>query len=240
MPPKRCMKPWIAYRNRRLRIRRLARCCGRKTDIVWVVLIRRLCTCILLLPALVLAQFSFTPEILGPPQSITLLIEATGASTGSVTITGVDTLQPRNPFTTVWGTERTTGFFPQTHAYSGRDRNYVVTVTADHGGMARILVRFAQPQTRSVALPSDVSVTLPRSKQPLATRLYGVPTQLEPIGDADLTIPRSVVEHVLSAAAAIQKELRTGISSSRTVYSSSRCTRIRHSRVCTLCGLQRQ
>jgi hypothetical protein len=156
-------------------------------------------------------QYNFTPEVLGQEQSIAIAIDAVVAATGAVTINGTDTRRSTTPFTWDWGDgSHTLGFFPQTHVYSDRSRNYIVSVKAAHGGITRIPVRFVTPHVHRVDIPADLRVRLPYVTSTLTTRLYRVPGQLTAIDDADLTIPRSIVEYVLSVAAVIQSGLTNG------------------------------
>jgi hypothetical protein len=136
---------------------------------------------------------------------------------GLVECNGFDSAQPQEPFEWDWGDgSSSTGYFPQSHAYDNRKRNYRIRVTARyHDGKrdtAEVLVRFG-PLTLSAQrppLPDDVRVSVPLAVPELrAVRApYGVSQNLSTFGESSfLTCTRQTVEYVLTQGAAIQMDL---------------------------------
>ncbi|MBN2573434.1 MAG: hypothetical protein JXP73_02605 [Deltaproteobacteria bacterium] len=146
-----------------------------------------------------------------PPPTLSVFVEAVDPETGRVTVNGVDTEAPTVPFDFDWGDGRapTTGWFPATHRYADPSASYVVTVTAHYSdntqATARTLVRFTAPTVAPIPLPPALLVTIADRPVTLATRLGDPPAGLTFFGDEFFpVVPRGLVEHVLSIAAALQ------------------------------------
>src|SRR6185436_15655761 len=80
-------------------------------------------------------------------------------------------------------------------------------------GLAEAVIRFVAPVVRPFDLPADAQVTVPTSAVVLASRQpgYGFSSGLTFVRDSDLgTMPRTVVEHVLSAAAKVEQDFANG------------------------------
>src|SRR5512143_46112 len=79
------------------------------------------------------APFDFKRYLLGNPPTLSLRLASLDAAAGVVQISGVDTQGPQTPFTWMWGDGSVSnGFFPQSHSYANKDRNYVVKVVATY------------------------------------------------------------------------------------------------------------
>lgn len=154
----------------------------------------------------------------GPSPSLSLNVEGVDPGTGTARVNGVDTRRPTTPFAWDWGDgTRSTGFFPQSHSFTSRTTNYVVRVTAFYGsgqtGEAKAVIRFVPPRVRAIELPSEMEVTVPPVPVALASRQpgYGFSSGLSPFPESQFTsVPRAVIEQVLSVAAAIQADLMNG------------------------------
>lgn len=163
--------------------------------------------------ALAAESFDFKTEIFGKRSSVTVQVATINAGTGEVALSGADTRFPTVPFTWDWDDGKvTTGWFPQSHTYLDRTRNYVVKVTSHYSGgeesSAEALVRFVGPAIAPVPLPSDIAVLIPNSPVNLMSRMegYSVPS-LTYFGNSFFAITsRANVEYVLTAAASIQKD----------------------------------
>jgi hypothetical protein len=159
-----------------------------------------------------IASFDFTRYLFGNPSTLPQSIASLDATTGVARISGVDTQGPTTPFRWNWGDGSVSnGFFPQSHTYTDRNRNYVVKVVATYSGggqdSAEILVRFVPPTVVPVALSPAIVVHLPTSSISLDTRLYEAPTNLTAFDTSFfLILPRSTLEYVLSVAATVQKD----------------------------------
>lgn len=154
----------------------------------------------------------------GPPSSLSLTVESVDLATGTVRVNGSDTRRPGTPFAWDWGDgARTSGFFPQTRTYGDRTVNRVVRVTATYGagltGEAGTVIRFGTPRVRPVELPSELEVRVPAVPVTLSSRQpgYGFSSKLSAFPETQFTkVPRTVVEQVLSVAAALQADLVNG------------------------------
>lgn len=164
--------------------------------------------------SLVNGSFDFKREILGNISSLAVSVENINNNTGEVTLNGADTKSPTIPFTWDWDDGNvTTGWFPQTHTYFDKTRNYIVKVTSHYTDgetdIAEVLVRFVPPCIIPTTLPSDIAVLVPSHPVNLTSRLpgYGIPESLTYFDDSFFgVINRSVVEYLLTAAASIQKD----------------------------------
>ena len=158
----------------------------------------------------------FSRELLGTPATLSAGVQAIDVSTKTVVVNGVDAGHLVTPFTFVWDDgSTTTGFFPQTHAYSDGSRNYVARVVARYSDAAAdsvdVGIRFVAPQIAVKPIPSAVTVSIPRSLPTLSSRMpgYAPSPALRPFSDAFFTsaLPRETVEYVLSHAAAVEASI---------------------------------
>lgn len=162
--------------------------------------------------------FDFKHELFDSPSTLSLSVLSIDGSTGQVVINGGDSQCPTTPFTWNWGDEAVQdGWFPSNHTYSDTSQNYLVGVTAHYSGggsdTSETLVRFVAPQINPVALPSNVSVTIPTEAVTLSSRMPGYvpPGSLTYFSDDDFgVVPRSTIEYVLTAAASIQMDFVGG------------------------------
>jgi|GEM_PF-2202408 len=145
--------------------------------------------------------------------SLTAWVTNINYETGNVAINGVDTQRPSIPFTWDWGDGTTyEGWFPQTHIYLNRKRNYIVKITAHYSNgktdSTKVLIHFVPFKVTFVPLPSNFSVVIPNSSVGLISRMvgYSVP-KLTYFNDSFFnTMNRSAVEYVLTVAASIQMD----------------------------------
>jgi hypothetical protein len=160
------------------------------------------------------APFNFRTALFGPPQSLSLHVESVNATNGLVLITGVDTRQPSTPFTWQWGDGSvTSGFFPQSHTYTNRMTNCVVSVIAFYSGgrtgFAQTVVWLTSPRIEAVSLPADTWVNVAVCPQTLGSRQpgYGFSQQLTNFAGTNFgPVPQTTIEYVLSAAAAMERD----------------------------------
>jgi hypothetical protein len=161
--------------------------------------------------------FDYSECLFGPARTLAVSVTRTDREGGTVECGGCDTAQGGEPFTWEWGDgEQTTGFFPQTHAYKDRRSNYIVKVTAyrpdgtsETAEALACFVPFSEPLAAtkpqgdsSVVIPAEV----PRLRASRAP--YDVPAGLSVFdGSFFEACTRQTVEHVLTAAAAIQADL---------------------------------
>lgn len=159
---------------------------------------------------------SFSRYLSGDPISLSAFIQTVDSTNGSVSINGGDTRQPVLPFSWNWGDGVIhDGWFPQTHIYEDKSRNYVVGITSryaeEESDLVEVVVRFIPPQLQPVSLPAEAAVTIPTSDTPLATRLYDVPDGLSWFDDSFFPeVPRTTIEYILSVASAIQMDFVNG------------------------------
>ena len=157
-------------------------------------------------------DFNYKKYLWGPKSTLSLWATSIDPSTGEVNVNGADSKQPTTPFTFVWGDgTEVNGWFPQSHTYQDITRNYVIEITAHYSDgttdLATLVIFFTSPNITPISLPSDIAVTIPDHIVELQTRLYNIPPGLTYFDDTFFTnIPRSTIEYVLSAAAAIQKD----------------------------------
>ncbi|MBI5838398.1 MAG: T9SS type A sorting domain-containing protein [Candidatus Eisenbacteria bacterium] len=162
--------------------------------------------------------FNFSRYLFGEPATLSVMVVEKNEATGYALLNGVDTRPVTGPFTWNWGDGVVEpGWFPMTHTYEDVSRSYVCTVMASYVGggtdSAQTVVRFAPPSINPVPLPEETAVTIPGTVVELTSRMpgYGIPGDLQPFGDEFFTdVPRPTVEYVLSAAAAIQKDMVNG------------------------------
>jgi hypothetical protein len=160
--------------------------------------------------------FNFKKYLFGPPSTLWTNVQSIDTSTGEVTVNGGDSKQPTTPFTFEWGDGTSINdWFPQSHIYQDKTRNYVVIVTSHYTDgttdQAEAVVRFTSPKITPISLPPDISVTVPDHMITLQSRLYGLPSNLTYFDDSFFTtIPRSTIEYVLTVAALIQKDFVNG------------------------------
>jgi hypothetical protein len=141
----------------------------------------------------------------------------TGAGLGAVH-NGGDSRRPGIPFTVEWGDGMVSqAWFPFQHTYDDRGRNYIVKVIAHYPGgetgAAEILVRFAPIAFDPIPLPEGLKVSIPDTKQIIASRLHHVPDSLTFFEDGFFSgegVPRTALEYVLSLSAYLQNDFTNG------------------------------
>ena len=158
------------------------------------------------------ASFDFKRYLFGNPSTLSLWLASLDAATGVARISGVDAQGPTTPFKWMWGDGSVSnGFFPQSHTYADKNKNYVVKVVSTYSGggqdSAEILVRFVPPAVVPIALSPVIAVHVPNSSISLGTRLYDPPTNLTAFDTSFFLIfPRSTLEYILSVAATVQRD----------------------------------
>jgi len=170
----------------------------------------------LALTAVVAEAFDFTEQLFGPPSTLSIAVESINPDTGEVVVNGADSQRPGIPFTWSWGdgSAPENGWFPRSHTYTNKTKNYIITVTSHYTGggtdTAETLARFTEPNNSPVSLPFDIEVTIPDSDVSLASRMPGYypPETLTYFDDSFFTIvPKTTIEYVLTVAAYVQKDL---------------------------------
>jgi hypothetical protein len=174
------------------------------------------CTLAILIPRYAAAQaelFNYKRLIDGgAAKSLTVQLQAANQQTGEVTISGNDDQRPTTPFTFIWGDGTTnTSFFPASHTYSGKDKNYVAQVVAKYANgskdTAEVLVQFVRPTFTQGAIDPVVRVFVPAQSIPLSTHFpYSAPSQLSFFTDDFFTgsISRANLEYLLSVLSSIE------------------------------------
>ena len=163
------------------------------------------------------AVFDYSKCLFGRPKTLHVSVARIDRKRGIIECNGVDTARPRQPFTWHWGDgERSRGFFPQTHSYGNRRRNYVIKVMSHYpdgkSDTAEVRVRFG-PQSlplKRPGLPGLVRVVIPSEKPRLrpVRAPYRVSRNLTVFDDTFFqACTRETVEYVLTMAAAIQVDL---------------------------------
>ncbi len=162
------------------------------------------------------AHFNFRKQLFDSPSTLRIWIQELNPTTGYVLINGIDTQQPSRPFTWDWGDGSIeSGFFPRSHTYTNRTKNYNIKATSHYsdGGMedVELLIRFRSSSLAPITLPSSLTVTIPDHEVALGTRLYPIPIGLtyfnESLIDSQLRLNN---EYVLSVVAFIQYEYANG------------------------------
>lgn len=159
-------------------------------------------------------KFDYREQLLGKPQTLSLVLEDVNRQAGEVVVSGVDTQRPQIPFSFEWGDGTiSNGWFPQKHAYPDKKRNYLIKVTSYYSqsatGQAKILVRFISPEISPIPISEEIKVSIPCSKIKLISRMpgYGISGDLTYFDDTYFNIlPRNTVEYVLSTASLIQHD----------------------------------
>jgi len=162
-------------------------------------------------------EFNYYDCLFGETGTLCVSVARIDRESGVIECNGGDTAQPAKPFSWDWGDGfRSRGFFPQTHQYRDRQRNYLVRVTSHYqnGGTdsAETIVCFHpfSPPSRRIALPGDVRVSIPRKKpglQPVRAPYIPSPS-LTVFDDSFFQIcSRESAEYLLTITAAIQLDL---------------------------------
>jgi hypothetical protein len=139
-------------------------------------------------------------------------LESIDTATGVVEINGVDTQCPTTPFTWIWGDgSLSSGFFPQLHTYTDKNRNYVTRVVANYSGgghdTVEMVVPFVPPTITPATLSPLIAVHVPSNSISLGSRLYAPPSNLTPFDSSFFSVlPRSTLEYILSVAATVQRD----------------------------------
>jgi hypothetical protein len=161
------------------------------------------------------AGFNFEAALYGPGRSLHLRVESVDRATGAVFVEGGDARRPSTPFAWRWGDGAVArGFFPQSHTYTNRTRNYVVSVMACYEGgttsTVDTVVWFTPPRMRAGTLAEDAMVKVATAPQTLLSREpgYGFSPQLTHfVGTNFNFVPPATIEAVLTAATSIGLEL---------------------------------
>lgn len=155
--------------------------------------------------------FSFFENRGGP--EISLTVQAPAVRGATVTLNGSDSRRPSTPFTFDWGEgSRSEAFFPATHTYADTGRNYTVTTTAHYPtGEWKVCVtaKFVRPASafkRDATIPRRVTVASAPVRLQSTMPGYEPPTNLLGFADADLSLPRELVEYVLDIGHALQMD----------------------------------
>ena len=90
-------------------------------------------------------------------------IESIDTASGKVVVNGVDVRRPSVPVHMGLGDGVVyEGWFPQTHVYLDKSRNYILKVTSHYGDGSsdteEILIRFIPPRIKPINIPANVSV----------------------------------------------------------------------------------
>jgi hypothetical protein len=163
------------------------------------------------------AEFSFERYLFGDPVTLSIWIQELNTETGYVVVNGVDTSGPPVPFMWNWGDGTVeSSWFPGEHVYANTTSNYVCTVRAFYApgeiDSAQVVVRFTTPEVAPIQLPDETSVSVPETPVELVSRMpgYGIP-ELESFGDEFFTtIPRWIVEYLLSVGSGMQNDMVNG------------------------------
>ncbi|MCC6794301.1 MAG: hypothetical protein IT366_04225 [Candidatus Hydrogenedentes bacterium] len=164
----------------------------------------------LIIPLAPAEKFTFRPY-LDPDKTLNASLETIDGQ--DISINGVDTAAPSEPFTFDWGDGATSNaWFPAQHTYQNTNKNYTVRVTAHYSGGAtdfvEVFVRFKPVNWSFVADPTvpdrfDIPSTpitpvstLPGYLPPDGTQIFAV----SDIGASE----RSAVEYAMSVAHWIQ------------------------------------
>jgi len=162
------------------------------------------------------AAVDFKAELFGQPQRIFANVVAQDPDTGYVQINGgAEGLTNQPPLWDFGDGTVAASWFPAEHTYVPPRSNYIVKVTGyftdGDTNSTEVLVRFAPPGIKPVALPEALRVTIPTNAVSLVSRMpgYGFSSSLTHFDDSFFTtnLPRSVVEHVLTVAAVVQNDL---------------------------------
>ena len=155
--------------------------------------------------------FTFFENRGGPEVSLT--VHAPVVRGATVTLDGGDWRRPSTPFTFDWGDgSRSDAFFPATHTYADTGRNYTVTTTAHYStGESRVsmtasFVRPAYAFERDAAIPRRVKVASAPVRIESTMPGYEAPVGLLGFADADLSLPRELIEYVLDIGHALQMD----------------------------------
>ncbi len=186
---------------------------------------------VVLLSAEALAQteiFNYARYLTGTPASLSLNIQATNPTTGAVTINGIDTRPLASPFLWKWGDGSvSSGYFPQSHTYAYRGKNYVVNVVSSYAGGGTdsldIAVWFVPPAFTPVTIPAALAVTISETVPGMTTRLYTPPASITAFTRSmipDAVRPAS--SYFLSLGAMIEHELVNG----DVYYANGSCTQV--------------
>ena len=156
-------------------------------------------------------SFSFF-ENRGRPE-VSLTVQTPVVRGATVTLDGGDARRPSTPFTFDWGDgSRSEAFFPAAHTYADTGRNYTVTATAHYpAGESRVsvtasFVRPAYAFERDAAIPRRVKVASAPVRLESTMPGYEPPVGLLGFADADLSLPRELIEYVLDIGHSLQMD----------------------------------
>ena len=155
--------------------------------------------------------FSFFENRGGPEASLT--VQAPGVRGATVTLNGGDWRRPSTPFTFDWGDgSRSEAFFPTAHTYADTGRNYTVTTTAHYPtgeSQVSVTVSFVRPTyafERDAAILRRVTVASAPIRLESTMPGYEPPAGLLGFADADLSLPRELIEYVLDIGHSLQMD----------------------------------
>jgi len=155
--------------------------------------------------------FSFFENHGGPEVSLT--VHAPVVRGATVTLNGGDSRRPATPFTLDWGDgSRSEAFFPAAHTYADTGRNYTVTATAHYPAgesRASVTASFVRPAyafERDAAIPRRVKVASAPVRLESTMPGYEPPAGLLGFADADLSLPRELIEYVLDIGHSLQMD----------------------------------
>ena len=155
--------------------------------------------------------FSFFENHGGPEVSLT--VQAPAVRGSAVTLDGADSRRPSTPFTFDWGDgSRSEAFFPTAHTYENTGRDYTVTATAHYPtGESRVSVTasFVRPTyafERDAAIPRRVIVASAPVRLESTMPGYEPPAGLVGFADADLALPRELIEYVLDIGHSLEMD----------------------------------
>jgi len=162
------------------------------------------------------AMFDYKRYVTGTPATLSLNFPTTNTATGAVTINGGDTRPLAAPFQWTWGDGSVTnGYFPQSHTYADRGRNYVVKVTSSYAGGGKdsldVAVWFVPPAITPITIPAALAVTIPETVPGITTRLYTPPAWMTAYTKSMVSdAVRPAYSYVLRLGAMIEYELVNG------------------------------
>ena len=155
--------------------------------------------------------FSFFENRGGPEVSLT--VQAPAVRGATITLDGGDWRRPSTPFTFDWGDgSRSEAFFPAAHTYADMGRNYTVTTTAHYPtgeSLVSVTVSFLRPTyafERNAAIPRRVTVASAPIRLESTMPGYEPPAGLLGFADADLSVPRELIEYVLDIGHSLQMD----------------------------------
>ena len=187
----------------------------------------------------VIALSAILPGCFAPSDTLNLWLQDIESASGHVAVGGVDTARPSRPFLFVWGDGTADfGWFPKTHVYSDRSRDYEVMVTAyyDSGRtdteilLVPFLIRSEARLGVSIHGIGEYSGSLFLSDWSTG-ETYSVSLDGDTIQPGQVTLPQYVCDFVIEGSAiyavseagreVVKYSLETGLPIDRIAISSS-------------------